>query len=121
MLGMTYHNVPQSLTPICLTQMGVRLVTSQAHFGGPGGQGLGATSNIDGTRHRATVGAGNSKMAFREQTNGRSAPAASWEDIADRMILITLPARMSPYKLSDLEDAVLRTSLQPSEIETLKI
>ena len=53
----------------------------ESHFGGTGGQGLRANSNIAGTHHMATVGAGNSNMASGKQTNGRSALTASWETL----------------------------------------
>ena len=85
-----------------------------SHLGGPAQAGPQGASGIDGTRSK-TVGTNN--MAASMANDDRVAPG-TWQDVAERMVLVTLPARGRPYKRPDLEDAVIRTRFPPSMIET---
>ena len=85
-----------------------------SHLGGPAQAGPQGASGIDGTKPK-TVGANN--MAASVANDDRVAPG-TWQDVAERMVLVTLPARGRPYKRPDLEDAVIRTKFPPNMIET---
>ena len=85
-----------------------------SHLGGLAQADPQGASGIDGTK-RKTVGTNN--MAASMANDDRVAPG-TWQDVAERMVLVTLPARGRPYKRPDLEDAVIRTSFPPSMIET---
>ena len=85
-----------------------------SHLGGPAQAGPQGASGIDGTKQK-TVGTNN--MAASMANDDRVAPG-TWQDVAERMVLVTLPARGRPYKRPDLEDAVIRTKFPPNMIET---
>ena len=44
---------------------------------------------------------------------------ARWDEVAERMILITLPAKGRPYKRVDIENAIISAGFPPDGVETL--
>ena len=58
-------------------------------------------------------------MTAKTRINDAGCHAASWEEVAERMVLVTLPPRGKPYKRLDLEDAVISTRVPTTDIETL--
>ena len=85
-----------------------------SHLDRPGQPGQQGRSGVDGTRSKVVE---NSNMAASMANVDRAAPG-TWQDVAERMVLFTLPARGRPYKRPDLEDAVIRTGFPPQMIET---
>ena len=85
-----------------------------SHLGGPGQAGPQGVTGVDGTRQKT---GGQTNMAASMANSDRVAPG-SWQDVAERMVLITLPARGRPYKRPDLEDAVIKTGFPSTMVET---
>ena len=68
---------------------------------------------------KAVEASGAISMTAKTRINDAGCHAASWEEVAERMVLVTLPPRGKPYKRLDLEDAVISTRVPTTDIETL--
>ena len=75
--------------------------------------GAGAHSKVGGQSSSTTNMA--TSRAQRGSINGSS--MGRWDEVARRMVLITLPSKGRPYDRADLEDAVIRTRFPTDLIE----
>ena len=86
-----------------------------AQQGPSAGQGsAGARSKVVGQNSSTTNMA--TSRAQMGSINGSS--MGRWDEVARRMVLITLPSKGRPYNRADLEDAVIRTKFPTDLIET---
>ena len=74
-----------------------------------------------GARSRQGDSGAMANMAGNQGTMGtiNGSSMARWDEVAERMILITLPAKGRPYKRVDIENAIIFTGFPPDGVETL--
>ena len=86
-----------------------------SHLARPASQ---PSQGVAGARSRQGDNGAMANMAGIQCTiNGSS--MARWDEVAERMILITLPAKGRPYKRVDIENAIISTGFPPDGMETL--
>ena len=76
------------------------------------------SQGVTGARSRQGDSVAMANMAGNQGTMGtiNGSSMARWDEVAERMILITLPAKGRPYKRVDIENAIISTGFPPDGV-----